>query len=60
MAVQLDMGHLVDVAVRSEDALLVLAAKECDLDLLAFVLACVVLDAWKRNVLGSTIRSYLP
>ena len=56
MPVQLDVGHLVDVAVRSEDALLVLAAKECDLDLLTLVLACVVLDAWNRNPLGSTKR----
>ncbi len=58
--VQLDVRDLIDIAVRSEDALLVLAAEECDLDLLALVLACVVLDAWNRNALGSIKRSSLP
>ena len=43
VAVQLDVGDLVDVAVRGQDALLVLAAEECDLDLLALVLPGVVL-----------------
>src|SRR4051812_2462306 len=41
--VQLDVGDLVDVAVRGEDALLIFAAEEGDLDLLTFVLARVVL-----------------
>ena len=43
VAVQLDVGDLVDVAVCGEDALLVIAAEERDLDLLALVLARVVL-----------------
>jgi len=43
VSVQLDMGDLVDVAVRGEHALLVLAAEEGDLDLLSLVLAGVVL-----------------
>ena len=43
VAVQLDVGDLVDVAVRRQDALLVFAAEERDLDLLALVLAGVVL-----------------
>ena len=43
--VQLDVRHLVDVAVRGEHAFLVLAAEERDLDLLALVLARVVLHA---------------
>src|SRR5215203_4172536 len=42
--VELDVGDIVDVAVRGEDAVLVLAAEERDLDLLAFVLVRVVLD----------------
>jgi hypothetical protein len=41
--VQLDVGDLVDVAVRGQHAFLVLAAEEGDLDLLALVLARVVL-----------------
>src|SRR5262249_12309850 len=41
--IQFDMRDLVDVAVRGEDALLVLAAEKRDLDLLALVLARVVL-----------------
>src|SRR5581483_6548880 len=43
VAVELDVRDLVDVAVRGEDAFLVLAAEQGDLDLLALVLARVVL-----------------
>ena len=43
--VQLDVRDVVDVAVRREDAVLVLAAEQGDLDLLALVLVRVVLDA---------------
>src|ERR687891_251711 len=46
MPVQLDVGDVLDVAVRSEHALLVLAAEEGDLDLLALVLARVVLHGF--------------
>ena len=41
--VQLDMSDLVDGAVRGQDAVLVIAAEERDLDLLPLVLAGVVL-----------------
>jgi 3-oxoacyl-[acyl-carrier protein] reductase len=41
--VQLDVGDVLDVAVRGEHALLVVAAEERDFDLLAFVLVRVVL-----------------
>src|SRR3954451_2032972 len=47
--VQLDVRHLVDVAVRGEDAFLVVAAEERDLDLLALVLARVVLHRPERS-----------
>src|SRR6476659_3390603 len=47
--VQLDVRHLVDVAGRGEDAFLVLAAEERDLDLLALVLARVVLHRPERS-----------
>src|SRR3954464_12825930 len=43
VAVQFDVSDFVDVAVRGEHALLVFAAEEGDLDLLALVLARVVL-----------------
>ena len=43
MAVQLDVGHILDVAVRREHALLILAAEQRDLDLLTLVLVGVVL-----------------
>jgi len=43
VAVELDVRHLVDEAVRSEDAFLVLAAEERDFDLLALVFAGLVL-----------------
>jgi hypothetical protein len=43
------VGDLVDVAVRGEDALLVIAAEERDLDLLALVLARVVLHSSERS-----------
>src|SRR5205814_1461560 len=41
--VQLDVGDVLDVAVRGQHAVLVLAAEERDLDLLALVLVGVVL-----------------
>ena len=44
MAVELDVGDLVDGAVGGQDPLVVVAAEQCDLDLLALVLARVVLD----------------
>ena len=43
VAVQLDVRDVLDVAVRGEHAVLVLAAEEGDLDLLALVLVGVVL-----------------
>ena len=43
VAVQLDVGDVLDRAVRGEHALLILAAEERDLDLLALVLVRVVL-----------------
>src|SRR5205823_11710804 len=39
--IQLDVSHFLDVAVGGQNALLVLAAEERDLDLLAFVLVGV-------------------
>ena len=56
MAVQLDVGDVLDVAVRGEDAVLVLAAEERDLDLLALVLVRVVLDAPERSRSGLVKR----
>ena len=49
VAVQLDVGDLVDGAVRGQDAVLVVAAEERDLDLLPLVLARVVLHR-RRSV----------
>src|SRR5918992_2095135 len=43
VAVELDVGDVLDRAVRRQRALLILAAEECDLDLLALVLVRVVL-----------------
>ena len=43
VAVQLDVGDVLDVAVRGQHAFLVVAAEERDLDLLALVLVGVVL-----------------
>jgi hypothetical protein len=37
------MGNVLDEAVRGEDSVLIIAAEEGDLDLLAFVLVGVVL-----------------
>jgi hypothetical protein len=45
VSVELDVGDVLHVAVGREDALLVLAAEERQLDLLALVLVRVVLDA---------------
>jgi hypothetical protein len=42
--VQLDVRDVLEVAVRGQDAVLVLAAEEGDLDLLALVLVRVILD----------------
>src|SRR3989440_1866278 len=52
VAVQLDVRDVFDVAVGREHAILVLAAEEGDLDLLALVLVRVVLHAWQ----GEPIR----
>ena len=43
MAIQLDVRDILDVAVRGEDTLLILASEEGDLDLLALILVRVVL-----------------
>ena len=43
VTVQLDVRHVLDVAIGGQDTLLVLAAEKRDLDLLAFVLVGVVL-----------------
>ena len=50
MPVQLDVRDVLDAAVRGEDAFLVLAAEERDLDLLAFVLAGVVLHPRRQSI----------
>jgi hypothetical protein len=42
--VQLDVRHVLERAVGGQDAFLVLAAEQSDLDLLALVLVGVVLD----------------
>src|SRR5205823_10109721 len=52
VAVQLDVGDVLDVAIRREDALLVLAPKQGDLDLLALVLVGVVLH-WGTQSIGA-------
>jgi hypothetical protein len=52
--VQLDVRDLFDRAIGGEDALLILAAEERDLDLLALVLVGVILDAAQRSRFGST------
>ena len=52
--VQLDVGDLVDRAVRGQHAVLVVAAEERDLDLLALVLAGVVLHL--RVILAAASR----
>src|SRR6478609_7162474 len=54
VAVQLDVRDLVDVAVRGQHAFLVLAAEQRDLDLLALVLARVVLHRSERSQLRIT------
>ena len=60
MAVQLDVGDVLDVAVCGEDTLLVLAAEKRDLDLLAFVLVRVVLDAPEGSRSGLVKRVVNP
>jgi hypothetical protein len=52
VAVQLEVGHVVEQAVRSEHAVLVVAAEQRDLDLLALVLVGVILDASERSRTG--------
>jgi len=52
MAVQLDMGDVVHVAVRRQDSILVLAAEQRDLDLLTLVLVRVILHASERSAFG--------
>jgi hypothetical protein len=49
VAVQLDVRDVLDVAVRRQDAVLVLAPEQGDLDLLALVLVRVVLDTREAN-----------
>jgi hypothetical protein len=49
VAVELDVRHLVDGAVGGQDALVVVAAEHRDFDLLALVLARVVLHAAERS-----------
>jgi hypothetical protein len=57
VAVQFDVRHFFDVAVRRQHTLLVFAAEERNLDLLALVLVRVVLDAPERseNPLSSVV-----
>ena len=43
MAVELDMGNVLERAVRRENALLILAAEQGDFDLLALVLVRIIL-----------------
>src|SRR5204862_3482083 len=50
VAVQLDVGDVLDVAVRRQDTLLVLAPEEGDLDLLALVLVGVVLHRGTQSI----------
>jgi len=50
VAVELDVGDVFDDAVRREDAVLVIAAEERDLDLLALVLVRVILDSSETSV----------
>ncbi len=54
VAVQLDVRDVLEVAVRGEDAVLILAAEQGDLDLLALVLVGVVLHrpAWNLSDRG--------
>jgi hypothetical protein len=56
VAVQLDVRDILDVAVRSEHTLLVFTPEKGDLDLLAFVLVRVVLDARERSRSGLVKR----
>jgi SAM-dependent methyltransferase len=49
VTVELDVRHLVDVAVRGQHTFLVLAAEKGDLDLLPLVLARVVLHGSERS-----------
>jgi hypothetical protein len=56
VAVQLDVRDILDVAVRGQNALLVFPTEKRDLDLLAFVLVGVVLDARERSRSGLVKR----
>ncbi len=68
--VQLDVCDILEVTVRSEHAVLILAAEERDLDLLALVLVRVVLHASGRvypatwasrpSTIASSVTSQLP
>ena len=60
VAVQLDVRDVLDVAVGREDALLVLAAEECDLDLLTLVLVRVVLHETQSIRRTAAVRSAGP
>jgi hypothetical protein len=55
VAVQLDVGDVLDEAICGQHAVLVIAPEERDLDLLALVFVGVVLDGSERSDLGSTI-----
>jgi hypothetical protein len=54
VTVQLDVRDVLDVAIGGQDALLVFAAEQRDLNLLALVLVGVVLDASQGSRFGST------
>jgi hypothetical protein len=56
--VQLEVRHVVEEAVRGEHAVLVVATEERNLDLLALVLAGVVLDG--RSVAESRFPALPP
>jgi hypothetical protein len=49
VTVQLDVRHVLDVAIGGQDTLLVLAAEKRDLDLLAFVFVRVVLHSGPQS-----------
>ena len=56
VAVELDVRHLVDGAVGGEDAFVVVAAEHRDFDLLALVLARVVLHGPQPSQISHGLR----
>jgi hypothetical protein len=60
VAVQLHVGHILDVAVGGQHAILVLAPEQRDLDLLALVLVRVILDASQPSQNGLVAWSPTP